>query len=476
MPRPGLNLASSFDFVSSATSSREPAPANARVQLLALGSLGVGVILVAAKVVVGVLTGSLGILSEAVHSGLDLVASGFALFAIRAAAKPPDPEHPYGHGRAENLSAFAEGILLLLTAAGIAYEAVARLRAGGGAVDAAWYALALLAASMLIESGRAYVLGRSGSEALEADAGNRLSDVLSSLGVLIGLLGVRYGYRWADSVAALAVAALVGFTAIHILRRSGDILIDRAPAGAEVALRKALGCVTGVREVRSVRVRRSGSQLFADARVSTRRTLSVEAAEALSSEASEAAGAVLPGIELVLAVEGQQLPANLVERVHATVARQGLMRDLHNVTVEMEADRSLHLSMHVKLPGEMPLEDATRLVQDLEERLRRELPEVSRTDVHIEPLEPELVSGEDVTARLADLVARIRAVVATHEEVVGCRDVELSSRHGHITAHIVATMAGQLSLEQAHAIETELENEVARSFPDLHEVVARATA
>ena len=457
-----------------AVGERPPSPP--QTQLLALGSLAIGVLLVAAKLVVGFLTGSLGILSEAVHSGLDVVASVFALFAIRTAAKPPDREHPYGHGRAENLSAFAEGILLLLTAGGIAYEAVLRLRSGGGMVDAAWYALALLAGSMLIEAGRAYVLGRSGSEALKADAANRLSDVLSSLGVLAGLVGVRFGYQWADSVAALAVAGLVAYTAIGILRRAGDILIDRAPAGAEDALRQALGDVSGVREVRSVRVRRSGSQVFADARVSTRRTLSVEGAQALSKDAAEAAGVVLPGIELVLAVEGHELPANLVERVHATVARQGLMRDLHNVTVEMEANRSLHLSMHVKLAGEMLLEEATRVVKDLEERLLVELPEISRTDVHIEPLEPELVTGEDVTSRLADLVSGIRAVVDGQRGVVGCRDVELSSRHGHITAYIVATMEGDLTLEQAHAIETDLENEVARSFPDLHEVVARATA
>jgi len=448
----------------------------ARTQLLAIASLLVGVLLVAGKLIVGFLTGSLGILSEAVHSGLDLVASLFALFAIRTAAKPPDREHPYGHGRAENLSAFAEGILLLITAGGIAYEAVNRLRSGGGHVDAAWYALALLAAAMLIEAGRAYVLGRSGSEALEADAGNRLGDVLSSLGVLIGLIGVRIGYHWADSVAALAVATLVAVTAVQIMRRSGDILIDRAPAGAEDSLRSAIGAVKGVREVRVVRVRRSGSQTFADARLSTRRTLSVEGVKALTDEVGVAAESALPGVELVVSVEGHETSDNLVERVHATVDRQGVMRDVHNVTVEMEADRSLHLSLHVKLAGEMLLEEATRVVQELESLLRMELPEVSRTDVHIEPLEPEIVAGEDVTSRLADLVTGIRAVVERQRGVVGCRDVELSSRHGHITAHIVAVMDGDLTLEQAHGIETSVELEVARAFPELHEVVTRATA
>src|SRR5713101_4725437 len=126
-------------------------------ELVALGSVAIGVAVVVAKVMVGLLTGSLGILSEAAHSFLDLAASGFTLAAVRTSRKPADTEHPYGHGRTENLAAFAEGVLLLITAAGIAFEAVRRLTMGGGAVNAAGYAFALLLATLLIESGRAVV-------------------------------------------------------------------------------------------------------------------------------------------------------------------------------------------------------------------------------------------------------------------------------------------------------------------------------
>jgi hypothetical protein len=126
-----------------------------RPELVALASVGVGVVLLVAKLVVGVLTGSLGILSEAAHSLLDVVASVLALFAVRTARKPADREHPYGHGRAENLGAFAEGVILVFTAGGIAVEAVHRLLTGGGAVDPAWYAFGLLIATVIIESGRA---------------------------------------------------------------------------------------------------------------------------------------------------------------------------------------------------------------------------------------------------------------------------------------------------------------------------------
>jgi len=450
-----------------------------RPQAVAAGSLLIGFVLLCAKLVVGVLTGSLGVISEAAHSGFDLAASGFALFAVRTAAKPADREHPYGHGRAENLAAFGEGLVLLLTALWIAYEALRRLLGQPARVDPASYALGLMVASMVVEAGRAAVLrsvGRSsGSSALEADAENRVADVLSSFGVLAGLIGVRLGYVEADAIAALVVAALIARAAVRVSWRAGDILMDRAPTGVEDELRRAIGAVDGVREVRAVRVRRSGAHLLADARVSTRRTLSVERAQALSDDVRRAVDGAVPNVDLTLVVEGQAEAANLVERVHAAAERMGGFQDLHNVTVEKEEDGSLHLTMHAKLPGRTTLAEASRSSGQLEDELRAELPEVSRVDVHLEPLEPDLVTGADVTEGRAELAARVRRLVEAHPRVSRCRDVELSSRDGRITAHVVAVMSGGLSLEQAHEVETELEERLHQAFPELHEIVARAT-
>ncbi len=438
-----------------------------------------GVVLVVAKLVVGALTGSLGILSEAVHSLLDLAASAFTLVAVRTSRKPADQEHPYGHGRAENLAAFAEGIILVITAGGIAFEAIHRLITGSGRVNPAWYAFALLIATVLIESGRAAVLRQVGrtadSEALRADATNRLSDVLASLGVIVGLAGVRAGFVWADSVAALLVAAIIARARALLIWRSGDILIDRAPAGAEGRLRAAILRVPGVREVRSVRVRRSGAELLGDASIATRRMLPVEAAGAMVDEVKKVAREVLPSLDLTVLVEGQARSTDLVERVHAAAARNGGVRDLHNVTVEREHDGTLHLSMHVKLRGDISLSDATTASADLEKTLREELPEASRIDIHLEPLEPTVVQGEDVTGSRAQLAARIRAVVEGHPEVRRSVDVELSDRHGYIYAHVVAALAGEVSLEHAHQVETELEARVRGAVPEVREVVASAT-
>jgi cation diffusion facilitator family transporter len=451
-----------------------------RPERVALGSVCIGVALVLGKLVVGLLTGSLGILSEAVHSMFDLAASTFTLVAIRTARKPADQEHPYGHGRAENLAAFAEGILLLITATGIAFEAIRRLASGGPPVNPAGYAFALLIGTLMIEAGRAVVLRRVGrmasSEAMLADATDRLADVLATVAVIAGLVGVSMGLRWADSVAALVVSLIIVRAAGMLIWRSGDILIDRSATGAEKQLRAAIQNVSGVREVRSVRVRRSGPILIGDASIATRRMLSVEAAGALADDVKRQARSVLPSLDLSVLVEGQALQGDLVERIHAAAARNGGVRDLHNVTVEREADGSLHLTMHAKLPGDMTLATASRASAALEGELRAELPDATRIDIHLEPMEPHVVRGKDVTARRAQLAARMREVVESHPEVRRCADVELSDRHQRIHAHVVAEVAGDMSLEQAHRIETELEEQIRRAIPEVHEVVARATA
>jgi divalent metal cation (Fe/Co/Zn/Cd) transporter len=277
-------------------------------------------------------------------------------------------------------------------------------------------------------------------------------------------------------VAALLVAAIIARAAGLLAWHSGDILIDRAPAGAERKLRAAIEGVSGVREVRSVRVRRSGPNLLGDAVIATARMLSLEAAGRLVDDVKRVARAALPELDLTVLVEGQSRPSDLVERVHAAAARNGGVRDLHNVTVERESDGSLHLTMHAKLPGDMTLASASLASAGLEKALRAELPDATRIDIHLEPMEPHVVSGEDVTQRRALLAERMRQIVESHPAVKRGVDVELSDRHNRIHAHVVAELAGDVSLEQAHQVETELEEQIRRALPEVSEVTARATA
>ena len=225
-----------------------------------------------------------------------------------------------------------------------------------------------------------------------------------------------------------------------------------------------------------MRVRRSGPNLIGDASIATGRMLSVEAASGLAADVKERARHALPGLDLAVVVEGQKQGADLVERVHAAAARNGGVRDLHNVTIERETDGSLHLTMHAKLPGDQTLEKASRTSRALERSIRAELPEATRIDIHLEPMEPDEVPGKDVTARRAQLAERMRRVVETHPEVRRFVDVELSDRHDQLVAHVVAEVSGEISLEHAHEIESELEEMIRREIPEVHDVVTRVTA
>ena len=447
-------------------------------ELVALGSLIVDCLLVAGKLTAALLTGSLGLLSDAVQSGLDLIASSFAFLAVRTASKPADYEHPFGHARAENLAAFGEGLLLGVAALVIGYEGVRRVIGGGVTVQPSWFAYTVLGITIAVEVTRTTVLRRvaraSGSPALAASAQNRFADILSALAVLIGLILVQVaGLHRADAVAALIVSVIILRTGALLAWRSGDILMDRAPRGVEEQVRRLVAGVDGVREVRVVRVRRSGSRLLGDAHVSTGRLLSVERAEALVQSIQEAVRLELPQLELTVVVEAQPRSSAMVERVHAVAERQPLVKDLHNVTVEQEGDGSLHLSMHAKVPGELSLAAATEASTALEASLRMEFPDVARVDVHLEPLEPDLVQGSNVTGSRADIAEAVRLAVARHPELGPWRDVELSDRGGRITAYVVGQMPADVPLERAHAVQSQIEEDVRRDVPGLADVVAR---
>jgi cation diffusion facilitator family transporter len=449
-----------------------------RPLVVTFASAVIDVGLIVAKLGLGILTGSLALISDAVHSGLDAVASILAFVAVRTSKLPPDREHPFGHGKAENLAAYSEGLLLVIAGFVIAYEAVQRLAVGHQLVDAAPVALGFLVFTVVLEIVRStllrFVATGTKSASIEALASDKVADLLAVTAVLIGLLTVRVGFAYGDSIAALVVAALILRAAIQLIRRAMAVLMDRAVSSVEQVVLDAAAAIDGVREVRSARVRQSGAQLIGEVQIAGSPTLPLEAAQGLAEQVREAVKKRVPELDLSVYVASGVDPTRLVERVHATAARDGRFRDLHDVVVEREADESLHLSLHGKLPGTMSMREATRVAGALESDLRSELPEVSRIDIHLEPLEPEIVHGRDVTERYQELVAQLSSIATADPRVTACDDVELSSRGGEITGYLTITVADDLTLEQAHEIETLLEEKVRQAAPLVKHVVVRA--
>jgi len=279
-------------------------------RLVAASSVAAAVLLTGMKVVVGLQTGSIGILSEAAHSLLDLVAAAVTLWAVRASARPADRDHPYGHGKIENFSALFETGLLLATCVWIAYEAIKRLLFENVHVEATIWSFAIMFVSIVVDISRSRALSRAAkkhrSQALEADALHFSTDVWSSSVVIVGLLAVvaseAFGIPWlarADAVAALGVAGIAVLISLRLGKKSVDDLLDAVPPDllSQVA---AAAQVEGVREVSQVRVRRSGPDVFADATLEVDRGLSLEAAHELTERAEQAIRLAVPGSDVVV--------------------------------------------------------------------------------------------------------------------------------------------------------------------------------
>lgn len=283
-------------------------PAMSIQQRTALSSVAIAATLAAVKLVAGLLSHSLGMIAEAIHSGTDLVAALLTFFAVGVAVRPPDREHPFGHGKAEHLSALGEGAVLVVASIGIAVEAVIRLAGGSHSVEAQWYALAVAGLAIVLDAGRFVssnrVAKREGSAALEANALHFALDMVGSAAVLLGLLLVRAGDQGADAVAALLVAGLVLFSAGRLMRRNVQVLMDRAPVEeAQESAREAIESVPGAVSLRRLRMREAGGRHFADVVVAVPAATDLEAAHAVASAIEHAVEQVLPGSDVVVHVE-----------------------------------------------------------------------------------------------------------------------------------------------------------------------------
>ena len=436
----------------------------------ALFSLCAALALVAVKLIVGFATGSLGILAEAVHSGVDAAAALLTLWAVGVAERPPDPQHPYGHGKAQNLSALGEAAILVLAAAWIAVAAIVRRRRRGRGA-ATWYAVALLAVVLVIDAARASASARSarseGSAALGANAVHFASDFAGTIAVMAGLLLTALGHPRADAIAALFVAVLVVIGAVRLARWNLNALMDSAPAGAETNVRSAVAALPGVTEVRGVRVRSSGGTYFADVVIGVDRLAGMERSHAVMDEVERVVEHEL-GRPAEVSVHAEPLAADEQpsERALAAALRVPGVIEVHNATV-LTRPGGRAITLHARVDARLPLRDAAMITQRLRDEIRRE---TGATDVyvHLEPHAPGVAAAFDVTGRRADLCERVAAAV---RPVAGEPEEVLVFDHDgrFVVVLRVAHRAGQ-SVADAHALAGRVEGR-GRSLDELEEVV-----
>lgn len=434
----------------------------------ALVSVGAACLLIAIKLVAGIGSGSLGLLAEAAHSGTDLAAALLTLFAVSVAVRPADPGHPFGHGKAQNLAALAEAALLVVISFVIAGVAVARL---AGAVEfevdpTAW-TFAAIALVLAIDASRTLVSLRAGrayrSEAFAANALHFGSDFFGTLAVLGGIVAAALGFPEGDALAALFVAALVVAAAARLMLRNVDVLMDRTPVAAEELARAAIAGLDPPVELRRLRVRQSGGAHFVDVDIGIAPEAAVGQGHAAADRVEDALRARLPGLDVVVHVEPRS-HAGIRERVLEAALGVPHVRELHNLAV-LDVDGTLEASLHLKLPGDLPLADAHELAEEVERAICAAVPEVETVVTHLEPL-TEAARAREIAL---DAAAIERAVL--DETGAAPREVRFVRTDKGVVAYLTLALAGDASLADAHGRASAVEERVRAAVPEVADVV-----
>jgi len=430
------------------------------------------------KIVVGAATGSLGILSEAAHSCLDLIAAVVTFLSVRVSDKPADADHQYGHGKVENFSAFIETGLLLLTCVWIVYEAVNRLFFHHVEIEPSLLAFLVMFASMGVDYWRSRALGRIAakydSQALQADALHFSTDIWSSgvvvLGLLLVILGRRYGVDWlrdADPVAALFVAGVVVWVSSRLARQTIDALLDAAPPGARTRIVAAVREVAGLLEVDRVRIRRSGNRYFADLSVAMARNVTFQRSEQISAAVTAAVQGILPGADVIVRTVPRAGRENLFDRVRAVATRHNF--NVHDVSVQ-DFGGQLHVEQHLELDEQLTMKEAHDRVTLLEAEIRREVPEISTILTHIES-EPATIETGDEIVRDAALEKKLKELATGVPDVVDVHEVEIKRVRNRLYVSCHCTVSDDLPLWRVHDVQTELEIRFKLAEPELFRVL-----
>lgn len=441
----------------------------------ALVSVAAAFVLIALKLSTGIASGSLGLVSEALHSGTDLVAALLTFFAVGLSGRPADEQHQYGHGKVEHLTALFEASVLALVSIGVAGLAVARL---GGLVKIevhpAWWAFVVIAFVLAIDISRTLVSLRTArrfqSAALLSNALHFGSDFAGSLAVLAGLVAVSAGWPAGDSVAALFVAALVLSAAVRLMRRNVDVLMDRSPADAEAAARQAIAAIEPAVALRRLRMRSAAGRHFADVVIAVSPDAAVGQGHAAADAVEAAVERALPETDVVVHVEpGEEEDAVTRELAQAAAMRVPGVREIHNISI-VNVDGRTEVSLHLKLPGDLTLGEAHAVASDVERAIEESVPSVDAVQTHLEPLAEEAEGrrpqrGE--VARDAQAVTRI-VVERTGSAPRGLRFLQTVDG---LVVFLTLGLDPDAPLAEAHARASEVEERIHVELPEISEII-----
>lgn len=446
----------------------------------AVTSLLAALLLSALKLAAGLMTGSLALLSEAAHSGLDLIASGITLFSVQVSDRPADEDHNYGHGKVESLSAFVEVFLMLGSSVWIVSEAVQRIFIHHVALQLPVWAFVIPVVAIAVDTMRSRsllrVARRHGSPALEADAVHFRTDIWSSSAVLLGLIATWAGARFAiprlelaDAVAALIVSAIILRACWKLARQTIDALLDSTPKQTHRDLMRELTRIDGVHDVERVRVRRSGNEYFVDVTIGLARNLTFQRSEQIVKAATEAVKRLLPTADVVVhTVPRATSTESIFDRIRAVAMRANVA--IHEVTVQ-QLENKLHVELHVEVDEKLSLREAHDFVSALEARILQDVPEIATILTHIESEPAQIAHTASLDRDDRALEVGLRTVARGFPQILDIHDVMVTRVGDRIQLSCHCTMPDDLSMDAVHDIITAFEIAVKSDYPQVHRML-----
>ena len=430
----------------------------------------------AAKFAVGIGIGSLALVSEALHSSVDVVATVITWMVVRVSDRPADDEHHYGHGKFESLSALGVIAMLYVLAGGILVESYSRLHEGAPPPTLSAIPFVVLLIDIAVNFWRARALHRTArdtkSQALAADALHFASDVLGSIAVMIGLALSGLGYVWGDAVAAIGVAVMIALLGLRLARSTVETLLDRAPEGVSEKAAAAIRTVPGVVDVERLRVRMVGSTHFIDAIVQVPRTYPIDRVEEIKRMAQDAVTRTLDDADLTFtAVPVARDNESVRERIMVIARNSGLA--VHHVTVH-DLGGKLTVSIDLEVDGNMPLTAAHAIAHGLERNIRDEFGEDAEVDTHIEPLEPELPLGSDAAPDRVEAIKTALSRFAADGAIHDVHNVRVRNTDAGEIVNFHCRAAPSMSVIKVHENVDEIERALRRAFPTVKRVISHA--
>jgi cation diffusion facilitator family transporter len=432
------------------------------------------ILLVSTKLTVGLWTNSLGILSEALHSGIDLIAAVMTLFAVRMGDRPPDLDHQYGHEKIESMSSLAETLLLFITCAWIVYEALQRLFFVSVEVDITYIAILVMVMSIVVDFTRSRALMKVAkkykSQALEADAIHFSTDLLSSVVVLIGIMFTLAGFKSFDALAALGVAAITAVIGWRLWKRSVHTLLDGAPKDISEDITSAAETVPGVMKVGRVRMRESGHKVFVDALVYIDKAKPLEQAHKVTEDVTKKIEDLVPNADVMIHAEPLcPHTDDLVQMIREEAVSFPEIKTVHNIMVS-EVESDVHVDLHLEMDGDLNLEKAHDVATRFEERILQLDPCVSFISSHIEPVGNNVSAAVTSAEDLQGLKQSIGEVAQADPRILCLREVVVRRTGGRVEVSLCCQLDSKMNVQQAHDVATDLENRIRTRHESVHNV------